>query len=254
MVGKVGIGARTPGEVLSRVVASLPHYCSHEQVTVRREHGAYVVSEFFAHKFDAETNHLLLQYAAAMVDRILGMAGHPSPRYLRLGIPPHPVFRIKHLRDWFGDCVVETKARGFTAVIDERIVSQPFSRHGRDRVNPRRVVDALALRGDGTLSGSVKFVLASMIASEETPNMKRVIAAAGISARSLQRQLDAEGTTFSELLAEVRRFETLKRLNEQNKTIAAIAVGLGYSDQASFTRAFRRWTGTSPGQFRARPD
>ena len=130
MVGKVGDRARTPGEVLSRVVASLPHYCSHEQVTVRREHGAYVVSEFFAHKFDAETNHLLLQYAAAMVDRILGMAGHPSPRYLRLEIPPHPVFRIKHLRDWFGDCVVETKARGFTAVIDERIVSQPFSRHG----------------------------------------------------------------------------------------------------------------------------
>jgi AraC-like DNA-binding protein len=96
----------------------------------------------------------------------------------------------------------------------------------------------------------VKSLLGLMIESDEAP--KRVVAAAGTSARTFQRQLEEERTSFSELLADVRRSQTFRRLKEQNVTIAAIATDLGYSDQASFTRAFRRWTGTPPGQFRAR--
>ena len=72
MHGKVALGARTPGEALARVVAALPYYCSHEQVSFERKAGQYVVREFFAHRFDPETKHTLLQYAAAMIDRILG--------------------------------------------------------------------------------------------------------------------------------------------------------------------------------------
>ena len=57
-----------------------------------------------------------------------------------------------------------------------------------------------------------------------------------MSARTFQRQLKEEGASFSDLLADVRRSETLKRLTERNLTIAAIATDLGYSDQAAFTR------------------
>jgi AraC-like DNA-binding protein len=63
--------------------------------------------------------------------------------------------------------------------------------------------------------------------------------------------LNEEGAIFSDLLADVRRSGTLKRLKERNLTIAAIASDLGYSDQAAFTRAFRRWTGVPPSRFRA---
>ena len=80
MLGKVALGARTPGEALGRIVAALPYYSSHEQVSFERKDGLYVVRAFFAHKFDPETGHTLLQYAAAMLDCILGMAGGPSPR------------------------------------------------------------------------------------------------------------------------------------------------------------------------------
>ena len=65
MLGKVALGARTPAEALRRIVAALPYYCSHEQVSFERKPGQYVVREFFAHRFDPETRHLLLQYAAA---------------------------------------------------------------------------------------------------------------------------------------------------------------------------------------------
>jgi AraC-like DNA-binding protein len=251
MLGKVALGSRTPAEALGRIVAALPYYCSHEQVSFERRPGQYVVREFFAHRFDPETRHLLLQYAAAMIDRILSMAGDPAPRITRIEMPPHPIHGVEHLRRWFGDGVAETKSRGITLFVDDRVMDSAFGKVARDRLNPRELDGRASLRGE-TFSDSVKSLLSLMIESDEAPTMKQIVAAAGTSARTFQRQLKEEGTSFSELLADVRRSETLRRLKERKLTIAAIATDLGYSDQASFTRAFRRWTGTPPSQFRAR--
>ena len=251
MLGKVALGTRTPGEALARIVAALPYYCAHEQVSFERKAGQYVVREFFAHRFDPETKHTLLQYAAAMIDRILSMADNPPPRFATIEIPPHPVHKVEHLRRWFGDRVIETKSRGITVQIDDRVMERAFSKVARDRLNPRALESGASLRGGETFSDSVRAFLSLMIENDEGPSIKRVVAAAGMSARTFQRQLNEEGASFSELLAEVRRSETLKRLKERNVTIAAIATDLGYSDQATFTRAFRRWTGVPPSWFRA---
>ena len=252
MLGKVALGARTPGEALARIVAALPYYCSHEQVSFERTADCYIVREFFAHRFDPETQHTLLQYASAVIDRILGMAGGPSPHFDRLEIPPHPVHKVEHLHRWFGNRVIEKKSRGITVVIDNSIMERAFSKVARDRLSPRALDSKTSLRAGELFADSVKVFLSLMVASGETPTMKRVIAAAGTSARTFQRQLGNEGASFSGLLDEIKRIETLKRLEEQSLTIAAIATDLGYSDQATFTRAFRRWTGVPPGQFRAR--
>jgi len=145
------------------------------------------------------------------------------------------------------------RSHGITAAIEDRIMERAFDKVARDRLNPRGLEHGTPLRGAGpAFSDSVKTFLSLMIQSNETPTMKLVVAATGTSARSFQRQLAEERTNFSELLAEVRRQETLKRVKESNVTIAAIATDLGYADQASFTRAFRRWTGVPPGQFRER--
>jgi AraC-like DNA-binding protein len=252
MLGQVALGARTPAEALARIVAALPHYCSHEQVSFEKKEGLYVVREFFAHRFDAETQHALLQYAAAMIDRILGMAASPPPRFARIEIPPHPMHGVGHLRRWFGDQVTETKSRGITVTIEDRVMERAFSKVARDRLNPRALDGRASLRGGETFSDSVKAFLNLMVENDEAPSMKRVVAAAGMSARTFQRQLGQEGASFSDLLAGVRRSETLKRLKERNVTIAAIATDLGYCDQATFTRAFRRWTGLPPSEFRGK--
>jgi AraC-like DNA-binding protein len=253
MLGRVALGARTPAEALARIVAALPYYCSHEQVSFEKKPGQYVVREFFAHRFDSETKHTLLQYAAAMIDRILGMAGSAPPRFAKIEIPPHPVHKVEHLRRWFGDRVMETKSRGITVWIEDRVMERAFSKVARDRLNPRALDSGASLRGGETFSDSVTVFLNLMIENDEAPNLKRVVAAAGMSTRTFQRQLKEEGSSFSDLLANARRSETLKRLKERNATIAAIATDLGYFDQATFTRAFRRWTGVPPSRFRATP-
>ena len=196
MLGKVALGARSPGEAMARIVAALPYYCSHEQVSFERRAAHYVVREFFAHKFDPERQHLLLQYAAAMIDRILGMAGGPPPRFAKLEIPPHPLHQVEHLRRWFGDRVAATRSRGITVLIENRIMEGAFSKVARDRLNPRALDGRASLRGGEAFSDSVKAFLNLMIGNDETPSMKQVVAAAGTSARTFQRQLEEEGTSF----------------------------------------------------------
>ena len=68
--------------------------------------------------------------------------------------------------------------------------------------------------------------------------------------RTLQRLLRAHGTSFTELLGEVR-FELAQfKLAQKSSTTAEIAAHLGYSDSAHFIRAFRRWSGLTPSEFR----
>lgn len=70
------------------------------------------------------------------------------------------------------------------------------------------------------------------------------------SERTLKRQLAQEGTTFSDILEDMRRQEAIRLLLNSSESLDRIAEALGYSDVANFNRAFKRWTGTTPGQYR----
>jgi AraC-like DNA-binding protein len=71
-----------------------------------------------------------------------------------------------------------------------------------------------------------------------------------VSPRTLKRQLAAEGTTYSDVLDAVRHARALTLLPRSELGVDAIAAELGYADTANFTRAFKRWTGQTPGAFR----
>ncbi len=71
-----------------------------------------------------------------------------------------------------------------------------------------------------------------------------------LSPRSLQVKLKKEGVTYQKLLDNVRREQAVYFLKHTNVAISEITLLLGYSEQSVFTRAFKRWTGSNPGQFR----
>ena len=79
-------------------------------------------------------------------------------------------------------------------------------------------------------------------------------AALGISARTLQRRLQEEATTFAEVVDGVRRDLAAAYLQNAEYTAAEVAFMLGYAEASSFHRAFRRWTGTTPEAFRSGGD
>lgn len=72
----------------------------------------------------------------------------------------------------------------------------------------------------------------------------------GLSARSLQRGLQALNTSFSEQLDEVRRSRALELLRQPQVSVREVAFMLGYSDPRAFYRGFRRWTGQTPAEHR----
>jgi AraC-like DNA-binding protein len=71
-----------------------------------------------------------------------------------------------------------------------------------------------------------------------------------MSARTLQRRLEDEGVRFSLVLDGVRERIAKRLLREEAVPLTEIAFRLGFSDLATFSRAFKRWTGIPPGGFR----
>jgi AraC-like DNA-binding protein len=84
------------------------------------------------------------------------------------------------------------------------------------------------------------------------PKLARVAGTLFVSERTLKRRLQEEEASFQNLVDQVRLDRAGELLANTSMTLSQIADALGYADAANFTRAFKRWTGSSPSQFRAR--
>ena len=83
------------------------------------------------------------------------------------------------------------------------------------------------------------------------PALSDVARELGMSGRTLQRRLAGEGTSFQSLVDEARRRLALRLLQQQAEvTLTEVTFMTGFSNQSAFTRAFKRWTGETPGAFR----
>lgn len=105
-----------------------------------------------------------------------------------------------------------------------------------------------------------------MISDDILPQITRMIAS-GISSgtlslidisgqlklnrRTLQRRLKEQGIEFSSLIEDVRRELAIAYMKGSDYSVTEISLFVGYSEPSSFTRAFRRWTGQSPQQYRS---
>ena len=81
----------------------------------------------------------------------------------------------------------------------------------------------------------------------------RVASDLGMSARTLQRRLGEEGTSFSKVLDDLRRELSNELLEDRKLAVAEVAFLLGYSEPSAFQRAFRRWRGVTPRRYRGDP-
>jgi AraC-like DNA-binding protein len=72
-----------------------------------------------------------------------------------------------------------------------------------------------------------------------------------MTARSLQRRLQDESVTFQQITESVRKSLALHYLESGKYQIKEISAMLGYNEISAFSRAFKRWTGKAPVEFRA---
>jgi len=96
---------------------------------------------------------------------------------------------------------------------------------------------------------SVRRILAHA-APAAMPSLDAVAGQLSVSPQTLRRRLAEEGTSFRQHKDELRRDIAIDALTSGDATMEDIAAKLGYADPSAFHRAFKRWTGSSPGSYR----
>lgn len=118
-----------------------------------------------------------------------------------------------------------------------------------------------------TLEGHAARMLASLDATRVTstrvaeliveeleggdPSLARIARRMALSPRTLQRRLADEQTTFADVLDETRRHVAQAYVKDRGLALTEVAYLLGFSEQSAFSRAFQRWWGMPPSQFRS---
>lgn len=157
------------------------------------------------------------------------------------------------LRKHFG-CDVRFDAPLDRMVFDAKALDEPFVTHNAELLEV--IVPGLeaALNEDASrrsLADDVRTALSQRI-SGERPAVEKVARALGMSPRTLQRRLEQLGTSYQELLDDVRRQSARHLLANTDLDSGEVAFLLGFEELNSFTRAFRGWEGTTPTQWRAK--
>ncbi|HYU16716.1 MAG TPA: helix-turn-helix transcriptional regulator, partial [Candidatus Acidoferrum sp.] len=112
----------------------------------------------------------------------------------------------------------------------------------------------LAALVDAGLAGRVRAAIAmdGQGQARGFPRASEVARRLHVSTRTLKRKLAEQGTSFSSILGDVRRQRAMLLLDNRELAIAEVATRVGYTEVPNFTRAFRKWTGTTPAAYRAR--
>ncbi len=251
-VGRVALGTTTPAEALGRISAALPFFCSHELLNIEAGETGCVVRHAYGARFDAETLHLMSQYALAVLDRICAMSGAAAPRITRAALPPHPEFGVSHLEPWFGEGRVAASTSGALMVtVPNTVALRHFPKFSRDRSAELARFDLKPLRTGGGFADSVRTLVGAMLDDGDgVPEIGQLADSAGISARTAQRWLKDEGTSFKAILDDARREQATRLVSHGDEPISAVAGRLGYSKQSSLHRSMLRWTGQSPSAYR----
>ncbi|WP_207485488.1 AraC family transcriptional regulator [Arenibaculum pallidiluteum] len=179
-----------------------------------------------------------------------GTGRHITPariEYCRLA-PRSPV-----IEQYFGASIQYGSSRNaMTFHLDD--LAAPFPGHSPeflDLVTPSLAAAFAEIQESHEIADRVKTVLKRSLASGR-PEVAHVARDLGMSERTLQRRITNEATTFRALLADARRELSQQLLADPAIQIDEVTYLLGYQDTTSFYRAFKDWSGISPGEWRAR--
>ena len=85
---------------------------------------------------------------------------------------------------------------------------------------------------------------------QEMPSFDELTGLLNMSARTLRRRLEKEGTSYQRIKDNARRDVAISMLSRDGMTVSEVAEMVGFSDPSAFHRSFKKWTGQSPGSYR----
>lgn len=183
-----------------------------------------------------------LGFACWLIDSRIPLTGarfpYPEPAHARAyGV----IFR--------GPVSFQARHAGFS--FDAEYLKLPVRRDDRDLrqmlLRPLPLI-VLQYRRDRLLSQRLRDLLRAR--GLELSNADALAFELNLSTRTLYRHLAEEGTSLQRLKDEVRQEVAIHLLTKSRKSLKQVVAAAGFRNEASFNRAFRKWTGQSPGQYR----
>ena len=164
---------------------------------------------------------------------------HPAPK------------SVAYHEEWFG-CPVRFDADLDALLISADALDRPniLGDEGISRYLISHLDEELAeVADEEPLIAGARDAIAQAL-SEGAPRMADIARGLGLSARTLHRRLSQHGMSFQTLTEDTRRDLAEGLLRDERHSLAEIAFLTGFSEQSAFTRAFRRWLGTTPASYR----
>ncbi len=115
------------------------------------------------------------------------------------------------------------------------------------RTAPENIL--LKYKNGSSLSAKVRRRLRQCL-SGEVPDFEELALELNMTSATLRRRLHEEGASYQSIKDQLRRDLAISYLSHSTRSVMDIALELGFSERSAFHRAFRKWTGASPGEFR----
>lgn len=131
----------------------------------------------------------------------------------------------------------------------ESVQIQPYSRYAFGVLTDRGDALLKELKNSKTLRGRIEALIMPILHTGDV-SVETIAGKLGTSRQTLYRDLKEEGVTFERVLDELRHHMALDYIAAKKVSVNETAYLVGFSDPASFSRAFKRWTGKSPRLYR----
>lgn len=234
-------------DLLETLERSLKYFSSGEKFLIRREGDRVWLHNSFGN-IPHRGAHQGRIYSMLLYLKVLQLFVKPGWHPLEIHFEIGPTKELLEIEEFVGPQLYFNQPSS-AIVFEKSLLSNPLRHTRQMHLSSQEYqgwrTSAPALDFVGSLRQTLQLFLQAGDA-----DIEKVAEASGLSVRSLQRRLAEENLSYSRVVDQVRFDQAIALLHDPNMQVVDIAFELGYTDPANFTRAFKRWTGISPREFR----
>lgn len=254
LAAELSQGAKTFGGMLQQ---SARMYCATSDdldIGLELEDTAHAPLVFFrlhlCHSGE-DRDHFLQEFIMLMWQRFASwLVGQQIPIASTVFGYPAPAHAREYRAMYLGELLYEQRESGFS--FHPRYLQLPIIRNTTELQIFLRDCPAVVLHRpvrDDSLQTRIRFLL-QRYDLEQMPELDEISRLLAIAPRTLRRKLMHEGTSIRQIKETLRRDFALKLLVSEHLSVQEVAEQSGFAEAAAFCRAFKRWTGLSPSQWR----